>query len=540
MKIYAGKSVSPMIAIGRVYLLKNDRAEVKKEKAHNPAAEIERLERARKAALGELDALCKKALSEVGEQEAQIFEIHTMMLEDEDYNDAIIETITKERVNAEYAVSVTCEKFRGLFIATGDSYMQEREADIRDISERLISCLTGKNTQEAQLCENAVICAADLTPTQTMALDKSRICAFVTAYGSENSHASILARTMNVPSVIRVGEEFLKHAKDGTDIIVDGFSGRVILAPNEEEKNKARQLALREKEKEEELKQLKGKEDVTKDGRRVLVFANITASSDIASVLENDASGIGLFRSEFLYLERSDYPDEEEQFEVYKKVLSAMGEKKVIIRTLDIGADKKVAYFDTGEEENPALGLRGIRLCFSKPEVFITQLKAIYRAAAYGNAAVMFPMIASPFEVERALEYCSEAKRRLCEEGKEYSEAVECGIMIETPAAAIISDILAPKVDFFSIGTNDLTQYTLACDRQNPKLDEFCNSHHDAVLRLIEMTAENAHRHGKWVGICGELAADTALTEEFVRMGIDELSVAPSKVLKLRRRIREI
>jgi len=540
MKIHSGKSVNPMIAIGKVFVLETKDAAAKKIETNSPEKELERFELAKSKAAEQLTVLYEKTMHSVGEEEAEIFEIHAMMLEDDDYNDEIIQIIEKEKVNAEYAVATACEKFRDMLIATGDSYMQSREADIKDISDRLINCLTGKNLSDVELPENSVICALDLTPTQTMELDKSKICAFVTAYGSENSHAAILARTMNVPSLIGIGEQFLSEIENGDSVIVDGISGRLILSPDEDEIKKARQL-MEEKEQEKlRLRELIGKEDVTKSGQKVSVFANIGTPQDLAKVIENDASGIGLFRSEFLYLGQDSFPTEEEQFLAYKKVFETMNGKKVIVRTLDIGADKKADYFNLDTEENPALGMRAIRLCLTRPEIFVTQLRAIYRASVYGNVAIMFPMITSPFEIKNALQYCDEAKRQLKEEGFSYSEDVECGIMIETPAAAIISDILAPEVDFFSIGTNDLTQYTLACDRQNPKLTEFCVSNHEAVLRLIETTVKNAHSHGKWVGICGELAGDLNITEKFVKMGVDELSVSPSKVLGLRQKIRQI
>ncbi|MBQ9097360.1 MAG: phosphoenolpyruvate--protein phosphotransferase [Clostridia bacterium] len=540
MKIHSGKSVNPMIAIGKVFVLESKDAAAKKIKTESSEKELERFESAKLKAISQLEVLYEKTMRSVGEEEAEIFEIHAMMLEDDDYNDEITQIIEKEKVNAEYAVATACEKFRDMLIATGDSYMQSREADIKDISDRLINCLSGKNLSDIELPENSVICAEDLTPTQTMELDKNKICGFVTAYGSENSHAAILARTMNVPSLIGVGEEFLSEIENGTDVIVDGISGRLILSPDEDEILKARQL-IEEKEKETlRLRELIGKEDITKNGQKVSVFANIGTPQDLPKVLENDASGIGLFRSEFLYLGKDSFPTEEEQFLAYKKVFETMNGKKVIVRTLDIGADKKADYFNLDTEENPALGMRAIRLCLTRPEIFVTQLRAIYRASVYGNAAIMFPMITSLFEIKNALQYCGEAKRQLKAEGTSYNENVECGIMIETPAAAIISDILAPEVDFFSIGTNDLTQYTLACDRQNPKLGEFSVSNHEAVLRLIETTVKNAHSHKKWVGICGELAGDLNIVERFVKMGVDELSVSPSRVLKLRQKIRQI
>ncbi len=540
MKIHSGKSVNPMITIGKVFVLESKDAAAKKTKTEYPEKERERFAAAKLKAAEQLKVLYEKTMHSVGEEEAQIFEIHAMMLEDDDYNDEITEIIEKEKVNAEYAVAAASEKFRAMLIATGDSYMQAREADIKDISDRLINCLTGKNLSDIELPENSIICAEDLTPTQTMELDKSKICGFVTAYGSENSHAAILARTMNVPSLIGVGEKFLSEIENGTDVIVDGISGRLILSPDEDEIRKARQL-MEEKEQEKlALRELIGKEDITLAGQKVSVFANIGTPQDLPKVLENDASGIGLFRSEFLYLGKDSFPTEEEQFLAYKKVFETMNGKKVIVRTLDIGADKKADYFNLETEENPALGMRAIRLCLSRPEIFVTQLRAIYRASVYGNAAIMFPMITSAFEIKNALQYCGEAKRQLEEEGFAYNKNVECGIMIETPAAAIISDVLAPEVDFFSIGTNDLTQYTLACDRQNPKLTEFSVSNHEAVLRLIETTIKNAHSHKKWVGICGELAGDLNIVERFVKMGVDELSVSPSKVLKLRQKIRQI
>lgn len=537
---YQGKGVYGAIAVGSISVFKRQDVQVKRVKIDDTDAELARLEAAKEKATAQLQEIYEKALREVGEANAAIFEIHMMMVEDEDYNDAIIEIITAQNVNAEYAVAITGDNFAEMFAAMDDAYMQARSADVRDISNRIIGCLTNDGSTEAQLDEPVIICADDLAPSETVTLDKDRVLAFVTAHGSSNSHTAILARNMNIPAIVGVGEAFLSEIRDGAPAVVNGFTGEFILHPDAETIAAAQQKRAEELEKKELLQKLKGKENMTLDGRKINIYANIGSADNIGAVLLNDAGGIGLFRSEFLYLENTDYPSEEEQFQIYKRVLESMAGKKVIIRTLDIGADKQCEYFHMPKEENPALGIRAIRLCLNRPEVLRTQLRALFRASVFGNLGIMFPMIANVWELEEILILCDEVKAELRYDGIEYAEDTELGIMIETPAAALISDRLAPMVDFFSVGTNDLTQYTLACDRQNPEIDRFCDPHHEAVLRLIEMAAENAHRHGKWIGICGELAADTSLTETFLRMGIDELSVSPAFVLKLRDAVRSI
>lgn len=541
MSKFSGKGVCGGIAIGKISVFERGEIYVKKTDIADINAEKNRYEDAKAIAMQQLGEIYQKALDEVGEENAQVFEIHMMMLEDDDYNEAVIEKIEEQRVNAEYAVSVTADTFAEMFSSMEDSYMQARAADVRDISNRLIKCLTHNDTSENQpLGEKMIICADDLAPSETVLLDKSSVIAFVTAGGSSNSHTAILARNMNIPAVIGVGEEFLKNAKNGDICTVDGYTGEVVINPDEETLKAAHQRQKLDFEQKQLLQVLKGKENITLDGTKVNIYANIGSPKDIESVLANDAGGIGLFRSEFLYLESKDYPTEEQQFKAYKKVAESMSGKKVVIRTLDIGADKQADYFGLDKEDNPAMGLRAIRICLTRPQIFKTQLRALYRASAFGNIAIMFPMITSVSEVEEILAKCEEVKRELDDEGADYSKNVELGIMIETPAAAVISDRLAPLVDFFSVGTNDLTQYTLACDRQNPALERFCNTHHEAVLRLIEFAAKNAHKNGAWIGICGELAADTTLTETFLKMGIDELSVSPPCVLKVRDTVRKL
>ena len=536
---FSGKGVYGAIAIGKISVFQRQGISVKRSNIENVDAEIERLEVAKATAIEQLGEIYEKALKEVGEANAQIFEIHMMMVEDEDYNDAIIGLIRSQSVNAEYAVAVTSKNFAEMFSSMDDSYMQARAADVKDISNRIIACLTGSSKTDADSDEKVIICADDLAPSETVSLDKDKILAFVTAYGSSNSHTAILARNMNIPAIIGIGEEFLEKITGGTMAIADGFTGDFIIDPDEETLAKYEKKQQAETEKKQLLQQLSGKENVTLDGTKINIFANIGSADNIGAVLLNDAGGIGLFRSEFLYLEKTDYPSEEEQFRVYKKVLESMATKKVIIRTLDIGADKQADYFNLAKEENPALGLRAIRLCLERPEIFKTQLRALYRASVYGNLGIMFPMVTSENELKEILALCDEVKAELTEQNLPFAK-VELGIMIETPAAAIISDKLAPMVDFFSVGTNDLTQYTLACDRQNPKIERFCDTHHEAILRLIEFSAKNAHANGAWIGICGELAADTTLTETFLRMGIDELSVSPSFVLKVRDAVRKV
>ena len=537
---YQGKGVYGAIAVGKVLKWKREDVQVKREKIEDTAQELIRLKNAINKAMEQLENIYEKALEEVGEANAQIFEIHRMMLEDDDYNDAIVEMIQGQNVNAEYAVAVTADNFAEMFSAIDDSYMQARAADVRDISNRLILCL--KETGQSSLIadEKVIICADDLAPSETVTLEKDKVLAFVTAYGSSNSHTAILARNMNIPAIIGVGGEFLNAIEDGELAIANGFTGEFIVHPDEKILEEAKAKQREEEEKRELLEKLRGKDNVTLDGTKINIYANIGSVEDVGAVLVNDAGGIGLFRSEFLYLGREDYPSEEEQFKAYKRVLESMASKKVIIRTLDIGADKQADYFNLDKEENPALGLRAIRLCLTRPEMFKTQLRALYRASVYGKLGIMFPMITSTEELEQIFALCEEVKAELTADGLKYSDTIELGIMIETPAAAVISDKLAPMVDFFSVGTNDLTQYTLACDRQNPKVDSFCDIHHEAILRLIEMAAHNAHKNGAWIGICGELAADTRLTERFIRMGIDELSVSPSFVLKVRDVVRNI
>ena len=538
MKKYSGKGVYGAIAIGKISVLKKNDAAVTRVHVEDAAAEKARVEKAKQAAAEQLQAIHDKALKEVGEANAQIFEIHIMMLEDEDYNESIANIIDTQQVNAEYAVAVTSDNFAEMFAAMDDAYMQARSADVRDISNRIIANLTGTADSSAESCDSMIVCADDLAPSETVALDKDKVLAFVTAHGSSNSHTAILARNMNIPAVIGMGDEFLTEISSGTPAIVDGYTGTVIVDPDEATVAEYTAKRTSDEEKKRLLQELKGKENVTVDGRKINIYANISGIDNIGAVLLNDAGGIGLFRSEFLYLENSDFPTEEQQFHAYKRVLESMAGKKVIIRTLDIGADKQVGYFGLKKEENPALGYRAIRICLTRPEIFKTQLRALYRASVYGNLGIMFPMITSVKEVERIKDICEEVKAELRSDGIEYSDKIELGIMIETPAAALISDRLAPMVDFFSVGTNDLTQYTLACDRQNPDIEEFIDTHHEAILRLIEMSAENAHKNGAWIGICGELAADTTLTERFLRMGIDELSVSPSFVLKVRDAVR--
>ena len=540
MTTYKGKGVYGAVAVGKISVFKRQDVQVKREKVENADNELKRLEDAKAAAITQLGEIYEKALKEVGEANAAIFDIHMMMVEDEDYNDAIVEMITSQNVNAEYAVAITGDNFAEMFAAMDDAYMQARSADVRDISNRIINCLMCSVTNEEKSNEPVIICADDLAPSETVSLDKDKVLAFVTAHGSSNSHTAILARNMNIPAIIGVGEEFLSAVKDGDIAVANGFTGEFILDPDAETIEAAEIKRAEEQEKKELLQKLKGKENVTLDGRKINIYANIGSADNIGAVLLNDAGGIGLFRSEFLYLENSDYPTEEEQFKIYRRVLESMAGKKVIIRTLDIGADKQCDYFNMPKEENPALGIRAIRLCLNRPEIFRTQLRALFRASAFGNLGIMFPMIANVWELEEILAMCESVKAELKKDGIGYSEETELGIMIETPAAALISHKLAPMVDFFSIGTNDLTQYTLACDRQNPDIDRFCDTRHEAVIKLIEMAAESAHRYGKWIGICGELAADTTLTETFLRIGIDELSVSPSFVLKLRDTVRSI
>ncbi|MBE5886255.1 MAG: phosphoenolpyruvate--protein phosphotransferase [Lachnospiraceae bacterium] len=540
MKKYTGKGVYGAVALGKISIFKRQEVSVKRERIEDTEAQKQRVEAAKALATEQLQEIYDKALKEVGEANAQIFEIHMMMLEDLDYNDSICNIIETQSVNAEYAVAVTSDNFAEMFSAMDDAYMKERAADIRDISNRLIRNLQAGGSDNVLGDDKVIICADDLAPSETVLLDKEKVLAFVTAHGSSNSHTAILARNMNIPAIIGLGDAFLSEIKDGDSAIVDGFTGEIFISPDEETMVRLEKKQKEDEEKKKLLQELKGKENVTLDGKKINIYANIGSVDNIGAVLLNDAGGIGLFRSEFLYLESNDYPTEEQQFAAYKKVLESMAGKKVIIRTLDIGADKQVDYFNLAKEENPALGYRAIRICLTRPEIFKTQLRALYRASAYGNLGIMFPMITSVSELEKILAICAEVRAELVKENIEISDNVELGIMIETPAAAVISDLLAPMVDFFSVGTNDLTQYTLAVDRQNPEIEEFCDTHHEAILRLIEFSAQSAHKAGAWIGICGELAADTSLTERFLRMGIDELSVSPTFVLKVREAVRSV
>lgn len=537
MKKYTGKGVYGAIAIGNISVFKRNEVMVKRTRITDVASEKERLVHAKEMSIAQLSKIYEKALKEVGETNAQIFEIHMMLIEDEDYNESIDNIIENQMVNAEYAVAVTSDNFASMFASMDDSYMKARAADIKDISNRIINNLSDE-ISVVNDSEKMIVCADDLAPSETVSLDKDKVLAFVTAYGSSNSHTAILARNMNIPAIIGVGEGFLSDIKNGVPAIVDGYTGEIYIDPDNETLENMKKKQNDDIEKKKFLLELKGKENITLDGTSVNIYANIGSVDNIGAVLLNDAGGIGLFRSEFLYLESSDYPSEEVQFNAYKKVLESMAGKKVIIRTLDIGADKQADYFKLDKEDNPALGFRAIRICLSRPEIFKTQLRALYRASVYGNLGIMFPMITSVSEIGKIKMLCEEVKSELDNAGVEYSDNVELGIMIETPAAAIISDKLAPMVDFFSVGTNDLTQYTLACDRQNPNLENFCDTHHEAILRLIEMSAVNAHKHGAWIGICGELAADVSLTKTFLKMGIDELSVSPGYVLKVRNEVR--
>lgn len=534
----SGKGIYGAIAFGRISVFTRKEASVKRIRIDDVEAEKARLDAAKEKAIAELLEIYNKALREVGEANAQIFEIHRMMIDDDDYNDAIVSIIENQSVNAEYAVAVTADNFSEMFAVMEDAYMQARSADVKDISNRIIRCLLTDESERVASDEKVIICADDLAPSETVLLDKDKVLAFVTAFGSSNSHTAILARNRNIPAIIGVGEELLNSVRNGDFAVVDGYTGEIFINPDEDTKAGLERKYVEDEEKKRLLQELKGKENITMDGTKVNIYANIGGVDNVGSVLANDAGGIGLFRSEFLYLESSDYPTEEQQFTVYRKVLERMAGKKVIIRTLDIGADKQVDYFDLDKEENPALGYRAIRICLTRPEIFKTQLRALYRASAYGTLGIMFPMITSVSELKKILSICKEVRQELKGEGVKISNQVELGIMIETPAAAIISDRLAPMVDFFSVGTNDLTQYTLACDRQNAAVEQFVDTHHEAVLRLIELSANNAHKYGAWIGICGELAADTSLTEEFLRMGIDELSVSPAFVLKVRDAVR--
>lgn len=537
MRIYNGKSVFNGIAIGKIRVYKRDVQQVKRTKVTDMEAELSRFAYAKEEAVRQLQGLYDKALKEVGEANAAIFEVHQMMLDDVDYNESVENIVRSQEVNVEYAVAATGDNFSQMFAAMDDDYMRERAADVKDISERLLTILSGKEDHTASAKEPAIIIADDLAPSETVQLDKDMVLSFVTVHGSTNSHTAILARMMEIPAL--VGTKLpLDDTVDGKTGIVDGGDGKVYVDPDEETLLRMRKKQEEEQHRKELLLTLKGRENVTLDGRKVMLYANIGNIKDLAMVMQNDAGGIGLFRSEFIYLEKEDYPSEEEQFQIYKQAAETMAGKRVIIRTLDIGADKQCGYFDMEQEENPALGVRAIRICLTRPDVFKTQLRALFRASAFGNIAVMYPMITSIGEIRRIKGIVSEVKAELDAQGTPYGEP-EQGIMIETPAAVLVSDMLAKEVDFFSIGTNDLTQYTLAIDRQNPKLDEFYDAHHPAILRMISMVVENAHKAGIWAGICGELGADETLTREFLAMGVDELSVAPGSILPIRKIVLE-
>lgn len=538
MQYFQGKSVYKGIVMGPVAVLKKNDYQVKRARIEDPEAEVKRVKEAVEVSKKQLGRLYDKAVREVGEASAAIFEVHQMMLEDEDYLESMENMIRIELVNAEYAAAATGDNFAEMFAAMDDEYMKARSADVKDISERLVRNLSGEGDNDLSSMEPSIIVADDLSPSETVQMDKEKILAFVTVHGSTNSHTAILARMMNIPALIGVPMD-LNSLKTGMMAVVDGFSGQVIFEPEEDVQKETEKRMQEEAEKQKLLEELKGKENITPDGRKINIYANIGSVGDLGYVMENDAGGIGLFRSEFLYLGRNDFPTEEEQFQAYKQAVQTMAGKKVIIRTLDIGADKQVEYFNLGKEENPALGYRAIRICLKQPEIFKAQLRALFRAAVYGNLSVMYPMITSTEEVEKIYAIVAEVEEELKAQEVQY-KIPEQGIMIETPAAVMISDRLAEMVDFFSIGTNDLTQYTLAIDRQNEQLDDFYNPHHEAVLRMIRMVVENAHKCGKWAGICGELSADLTLTEQFVRMGVDELSVAPSMILKLRKVVREM
>lgn len=538
MKILKGKSVFGGIAIGKISVFKKRQNQIKRYHVKNIQEEIKRFQEARDTAKKQIQGLYNKALKQVGEADAMIFDVHQMMLDDPDYIESITNIINTQNVNAEYAVGTTADNFAVMFADMDDDYMKERASDVKDISERVINCLLGNDDEKKNSHEESIIAADDLAPSETLQLDKEKVLAFVTRLGSSNSHTAILARTMNIPAIIGVDID-VNEELDGRTAVVDGYTGTVYIDPEADILETMKKKQNEDIEKKELLFNLKGKENITLDGRKINIYANIGNTGDVMSVLKNDAGGIGLFRSEFLYLEKKDYPTEEEQFTVYKTVAENMAGKKVIIRTLDIGADKQIDYFNMEKEENPAMGYRAIRICLDRTEIFKTQLRAIYRASVFGNISIMFPMIISLEEVLKIKDIVNEVKEELENQGIPFSDKVETGIMIETPAAVMISDILAKEVDFFSIGTNDLTQYTLAIDRQNPRLDSFYEPHHKAIMRMLKMVVDNAHANGIWAGICGELASDITLTDTFLAMGFDELSVSPGMVLGLRKRVME-
>lgn len=537
MEVYQGKSVFGGIAIGRISVHKKDEQQVKRVRIEDPEQEILRYRQAKQTAMEQLQGLYQKALKEVGEANAAIFEIHQMMLEDDDYNESVENIIRMQQVNAEYAVASTGDNFAQMFSAMDDDYMRARSSDVKDISERVLSVLGGRATGIATSGEPVIIVAEDLAPSETVQLNKDLVLSFVTVHGSVNSHTAILARTMSIPALIGTAIP-LTDDIDGKVGIVDGKNGCIYVDPDEDTLGRMQQLKLEEQEKKELLQTLKGRENITIDGKKIMLYANIGNSKDLAAVLQNDAGGIGLFRSEFIYLERDTFPTEEEQFQIYRTVAETMAGKPVIIRTLDIGADKKCDYFGMEPEENPAMGCRAIRICLTRPKIFKTQLRALFRASAFGNISIMYPMIISVDELRKIKTIVAEIRQELTEQGVTFGEPKQ-GIMIETPAAVMMSEELAKEVDFFSIGTNDLTQYTLAIDRQNPKLDAFYDPHHPAVLRMIQMVVENAHKAGIWAGICGELGADTTLTRRFLAMGVDELSMSPGSILPVRKIILE-
>ena len=537
MEKFIGKAACQGIAIGKIAEMVKSDGVVRRDHIEDVAAEIDRLHAAKEQAIGELQALYQKALKDVGEAHAEIFEVHQMMLDDDDYNESIEEMIKEQKVNAEYAVATTGDNFADMFANMEDEYMRGRAADVKDISSRLVADLQGAGGNANVFTEPVILVADDLAPSETVQLDKEMVLAFVTRAGSTNSHTAILARTMNIPALVQVD---IPKDVDGKLAIVDGMKGGVIVDPDADTLAKYQVLQEKEEEKRKLLDEMKGKESVTKSGRHVHLYGNIGGVGDVGYVLENDGEGVGLFRSEFLYLQNDDYPTEEQQFQAYKKVAELLAGKQLIIRTLDIGADKQIDYFKLDKEENPALGFRAIRICLTREEIFMTQLRALLRASAYGNIAIMFPMIISKWEVETCLKMLNQAKAELDAHDVPYKKDISVGIMIETPAAVLIADELAELVDFFSIGTNDLTQYTCAIDRQNQALEKFFDAHHPAVLKAIQMTIEAGHRHNTWVGICGELGADPALTETFVKMGIDELSMSPTSILRTRKIIRDM
>lgn len=533
-----GKSVFGGVEIGKILFYKRNSRQIRRWHVEDTENEVIRFENAKAEAIVQLKGLYEKAMKDVGEENALIFEIHQMMLEDLDYLESIIHIIKNQQVNAEYAVATTADNFVAMFVAMDDAYMQGRATDVKDVSERILNILAGARGTIFSLDGPTIIAADDLVPSETVQLDKEKVLGFATMYGSSNSHTAILARTMNIPAIIGLGEE-LREEYDGAYAVIDGFDGKIYIDPDEETLKLMKEKQAIDREKKLLLQELKGKKNVTRSGQKIHIYANIGNASDVGLALQNDAGGIGLFRSEFLYLENNTFPTEDEQFQVYKTVAENMAGKKVIIRTLDIGADKQATYFNLPHEENPALGYRAIRICLTQTDVFKTQLRALLRASAYGQIAIMFPMITSVWEVRRIKDILEEVRAELRTDGIPYNEELEIGLMIETPAAVMISRELAKEVDFFSVGTNDLTQYTLAIDRQNPKLDDFYDPHHPAVLAMIQMAADSIHAEGKWIGICGELGADLEMTETFLKMGIDELSVSPAMILSVRKKVRE-